>query len=358
MTAVRNNEIYKIFSARSLLSLAHTHSLRRADETDPSYKGKVAASLFALVSIAVLKTQLTAYLFSSGPYPTAYSLWSCVMTCVLLLPFLVGPCIMPKGLTIGERNIPFPQTWGYPRLDNKPMSALLLNLTSPHLAALAASPPLLSHTLHLSPLSLAVRNLALIVSFTALDLGFTNIALSQISTSIQQCIAATNVSAAQCSQRTQRTQRGTLATYLPPPRTLPTFRAAVLDDPLRVLPLQALPAHGHLPRRPHHGHRRRDWRRQQLRQQAKPLGAVHGDRRRDLLCIKGQLKPNGHSTPSLPSPRVPSRLSLSLSPDPSPPRQYVFTRKAFREFKDQMGALALLFWVDVLMVRANNYRVK
>ena len=61
----------------------------------------------------MLKTQLTAYLFSSGPYPTAYSLWSCVVTCVLLLPFFFVPCCFPQQ---------FPQQWGYPTLKNKYMS--------------------------------------------------------------------------------------------------------------------------------------------------------------------------------------------------------------------------------------------
>ena len=83
------------------------------DEDSPSYKAKVGISLFSLVAIAVLKTQLTAYLFSSGPYPTAYSLWSCVVTCVMLLPFFFIPCCFPDK---------FPQQWGYPTLKNKHMS--------------------------------------------------------------------------------------------------------------------------------------------------------------------------------------------------------------------------------------------
>ena len=96
-------------------------------------------SLAALVSIAVVKTQITAFLFRSSNYPTAYSMWSCVVTMLLLIPcFLISP-----------------KNWAVPKVE---MAGVL----------------------------------TLIVLFTAFDLGFTNIALAQISTALQQCIAATN----------------------------------------------------------------------------------------------------------------------------------------------------------------------
>ena len=96
-------------------------------------------SLAALVSIAVIKTQITAFLFRSNNYPTAYSMWSCVVTDALLVPcFLISP-----------------KNWAVPKPE---MTGVL----------------------------------SLIVVFTAFDLGFTNIALAQISTALQQCIAATN----------------------------------------------------------------------------------------------------------------------------------------------------------------------
>merc|ERR1719478_1464265 len=99
------------------------------------------ASLFALVSMAVVKTQLTAALFrtSTAGYPTAYSFWSCIVTVLLLVPyFLVRP-----------------SSFGFP---TRPMAGTLF----------------------------------LIVAFTSFDLGFTNIALARISTALQQCVAATN----------------------------------------------------------------------------------------------------------------------------------------------------------------------
>lgn len=96
-------------------------------------------SLVALVGIAVLKTQLTAHLFTTSHFPTAYSLWSCIMTCALLVPVFILR----------------PSSWAVPKRE-------------------------------------AAGVLSLIVIFTAADLGFTNIALAEISTALQQCIASTN----------------------------------------------------------------------------------------------------------------------------------------------------------------------
>jgi hypothetical protein len=98
-----------------------------------------------LVAIAVVKTQLTAQVLrlSTSSYPTAYSLWSCVVVCIMLLPVFALEYIF-----LGKK-MQFP-------------------------------------TMKMAP------TLFLIILFTSLDLGFTNIALAEISTALQQCIAATN----------------------------------------------------------------------------------------------------------------------------------------------------------------------
>jgi len=85
---------------------------------------------------------LTVYLFSMAKYPTTYSFYTCIVTIVLLLPaFFVMPSL-----------------WGMP---SKEM------FLGPHYF------------------------LTLIVLFTTFDLAFTNIALANLSTALQQCIAAT-----------------------------------------------------------------------------------------------------------------------------------------------------------------------
>jgi len=109
------------------------------DEKTPAEKMQTAGSIVFLVAVAVLKTQLTAFLFSSSNFPTAYSLWSCVVTDLLLVPFFV------TGVT--------PFCW---------------------------------------PTRDMAKVLTLIIIFTASDLAFTNIALANISTALQQCIASTN----------------------------------------------------------------------------------------------------------------------------------------------------------------------
>lgn len=99
------------------------------------------AAIFALVSIAVTKTQITAALlrFPTSGFPTAYSLWTCVVTCVLLVPFFL---MKPSSFTVPSKQM--------------------------------------------------APTLGLIVLFMVVDLGFTNIALAKISTALQQCIASTN----------------------------------------------------------------------------------------------------------------------------------------------------------------------
>ncbi len=120
---------------------AATPSERKSDRNLADRTWTVAAVML-LISIAVCKVQLTAYLFSMAKYPTAYSFYTCLVTTVMLVPaFILAP-----------------STWGTP---SKEM------FLGPHYA------------------------LTLIVLFTTFDLGFTNIALANITTALQQCIAAT-----------------------------------------------------------------------------------------------------------------------------------------------------------------------
>lgn len=101
------------------------------------------AALISLVVIVVAKVQLTAYLFSMAKFPTAYSFYSAIVTDAMLIPMF---CI-------------FPRQWGAPSLD-------------------MFGPPKFVFTL--------------IIAFTTFDMAFTNIALANISVTLQQCIAATN----------------------------------------------------------------------------------------------------------------------------------------------------------------------
>jgi len=109
------------------------------DEKTPREKMITAGSIVLLVGTAVVKTQLTAYLFSYSNTPTAYSLYSCIVTCVILAPVFII----------------WPQTWAVP-------TAAMTNV------------------------------MTLIVFFTAGDMGLTNIALSELTTALQTSIASTN----------------------------------------------------------------------------------------------------------------------------------------------------------------------
>jgi hypothetical protein len=81
-------------------------------------------------------------LFSTANYPTAYSLWSCIVTCLMLVPvFLL-----------------YPSKWAVP-----------------------------SKEMFLGP-SYA---LTLIIVFLCADMGFTNSAIAELNLALQQCIAAT-----------------------------------------------------------------------------------------------------------------------------------------------------------------------
>ena len=100
-------------------------------------------ALVSLVTIVVVKVQLTAWLFSMSKFPTVYSFYSAIVTDVMLIPMFLL----------------FPKQWGVPTLD-------------------MFGPPKFVFTL--------------IIIFTTFDMAFTNIALANISVALQQCIAATN----------------------------------------------------------------------------------------------------------------------------------------------------------------------
>jgi len=96
-------------------------------------------SVVGLISVNVVKVQLTAHLFESQNYPTAYSFWSAICTICLLLPvFLVKP-----------------SEWGVPKYEMLPI-------------------------------------LTAVVLFTTFDMAFQNIALSKTATALVMCIMATN----------------------------------------------------------------------------------------------------------------------------------------------------------------------
>jgi len=182
-----------------------------------------------LISCAVTKTQLTAWLFSYSNYPTAYSFWTCVVTDVILIPFFIIK----------------PSMWAVP---TKEMAGVL----------------------------------GMIILFTTFDLGFTNIALANISTALQQCIASTN-----------------------------PFWAITLESII---------------------HKRF--------QHCVTYTSV-------FMLVVGAIFALAGSTSvhfnlyGLIAACVAVLCSAS---------KYVFTHKAFSQFKGQLGALALLFWVDLLMM--------
>jgi hypothetical protein len=193
---------------------------------------QVGSSIAALVSVAVLKTQLTAFLFRSSNFPTAYSFWSCLVTCVMLVPIFVLSPLFNKS------------TWSWPQQS-------------------------------------MATNFALIVFFTAFDLGFTNIALANISTALQQCIASTN-----------------------------PFWTIVIETALY-----------------------------QRWQHALVYFAVIG------LVSGAALASLGSDATGNPGGVIAAVVAVLCSAS-----KYVFTHKAFRTFKGEMGALALLFWVDLFMM--------
>ena len=186
-----------------------------------------------LIAIAVAKVQLTAFLFSGAAhFPTAYSFYSAIITDIMLVPaFLIVP-----------------SQWGTP---TKEM------FSGPHYA------------------------LTLIIFFTTLDLAFTNIALSEISISLQQCIAATN-----------------------------PFWTSVIESVIH-----------------------RKWQHPIVYVTVTGLvtGAV-------LACISDVAKVNLLGI-------IAACIAVLSSASKG-----AFTHAAFRQFKNQLGPLSLLFWVDLLML--------
>lgn len=101
-----------------------------------------ACSVGLLMSVAATKTMLTKLIFQQVSIPVAFSLLSCVMTILLLLPvFAVQPH--------------------------------LFQWLKPHM----------------------VKQLSVVCVMVAVDLGFTNIAISMLPLALQQCIAATTPAA-------------------------------------------------------------------------------------------------------------------------------------------------------------------
>jgi len=186
-------------------------------------------AIFALVAIAVTKTQITAALlrFPTSGFPTAYSLWTCVVTCVLLVPFFL---IKPSSFAVPTKEM--------------------------------------------------IPVLATIILFMTFDLGFTNIALAKISTALQQCIASTN-----------------------------PFWTIVLETILH----------------------------QKLQHAVTYITVT-------LVVVGSVLASLGDG-----SKHDPIGLAAACAAVLCSATKYVLTHKAFSAFKGHMGALALLFWVDLLM---------
>ncbi len=193
------------------------------------------ATIFALVSlvtIVVIKVQLTAYLFSIAGFPTAYSFYSAVVTDTMLIPMFII----------------FPKQWGAPSLD-------------------MFGPPKFVFTL--------------IIAFTTFDMAFTNIALANISVTLQQCIAATN-----------------------------PFWTIMIESML----------HGKF-------------------QHPIIYGTVTG-------LVVGAVFVSISDVEKLNFTGVLFACAAVLCSA----SKYSFTHAAFKQYKDKLGALSLLFWVDLLMI--------
>ena len=194
----------------------------------PKVHAQTAGSIFLLVLIALLKVQLTKFLFHYSNYPTAYSLWSCFVTALLLAPVFVIK----------------PSTWGVP---SRPMT----------------------------------WTLSLIVLFTAFDLAFTNIAVFRLSIPLQQTIASTNP----------------FWTILLESLLYRKWQHALVYLTVTLLVVGAVLA---------------------------SVGSF------DQISMDGILA-------------ACAAVLCSAS-------KYVFTHKTFQAFKGELGALALLFWVDLLVL--------
>merc|ERR1719424_1190670 len=213
-------------------STEETPLVKKEEAEAYSEKVKIAFSIGLLIGTAVLKTQLTAVLFSGAKFPTAYSFYSCIVTCAMLVPVFIL----------------FPSQWGVPILEM---------FTAPS------------------------YSLTLIVLFTSFDLGLTNIALSELSTALQQCIAATNP----------------FWTLMIESLLYRKFQHAIIYVAVLGVVLGAV------------------------------LTSVSDI---DKLSFAG--------------------VSAAVGAVLCSASKYVFAHAAFRKYKGVMGPLALLFWVDILMV--------
>ena len=114
----------------------------RAEADDPTYQRKVAFAFAFLVFVAVTKTLLTKTVFVDGVPPVAFSVFSCVVTALCMLPvFLCDP-------------------------------SLFASLNCDMLLGFIA-----------------------VCVFIALDLALTNVAIAMLSVALQQCIKATSPAA-------------------------------------------------------------------------------------------------------------------------------------------------------------------
>ena len=220
-------------SAKSSTSASEeTPLVAKNDASEYTEKFKIMFSIGLLISIAVLKTQLTAVLFAGSKFPTAYSFYSCIVTCVLLVPvFIIKP-----------------SQWGVPVREM---------FVGPH------------------------YSLTLIVIFTSFDLGLTNVALSEISAALVSCIQATN-----------------------------PFWCIMIESLLSG-----------------------KWQ--------------HGAVYLSVLCVV-----LGAALTSVSQIDKITALGLcsAIAAVFCSASKYVFAHAAFKEFKGVMGPLALLFWVDILMM--------
>lgn len=110
-----------------------------AEPEDPNKQLYTILSICGLITVNVIKVQLTAHLFESQNYPTAYSFWSAICTIALLIPVFICK----------------PSQFGLPTREMMPI-------------------------------------LTAVVLFTTFDMAFQNMALANASTALVMCIMATN----------------------------------------------------------------------------------------------------------------------------------------------------------------------
>ena len=110
-----------------------------ATEEDEKKQLYTTLSIAGLITVNVIKVQLTAHLFESQNYPTAYSFWSAICTIALLIPVFIFK----------------PSQFGMPTKEMMPI-------------------------------------LTAVVLFTTFDMAFQNMALANASTALVMCIMATN----------------------------------------------------------------------------------------------------------------------------------------------------------------------